>query len=348
MTFENESRESELYQAAINDTIDAGKLFRKRLSNVPESQASALTELTTAAVRFSEAGSDFHGLEDAAERAFLQAAAEMQAGYLLIEASRAMQAGDSADLREALATFKVEQTDISSRTVSVLLFDKDLTDKPPQSTSPEEALKVFQRRAKRTVDNMISEADEVIQDTVQKLKDKFGKEFGEFAKDIGGLGASLSANATNAVPREAVEKIVSGLKKLGEFLHSDNRKEAIGLIQDSFKLDLRAVLYKSLSCDETKRLIEDVKLKPSMSLDRLNDANGRLVELCLDYVKLLKYARWILKAVVASAALLILTGVFAHYAALGVPIAYAIATVATVIIAIDYARVKMRDLVQIL
>ncbi len=337
MIFESGAREPQRYRNAVRETVAAGEYLLGPLSAQPESRAGALAALCDAAESINSAGLAFEGRENE----FFQASAELRSAALLLAMRRAADGGDGSILKQSLGTFTLESRDIDAGVFKSAFFDDDLLAFPSTSASPEDALAVFKTRATRTVDNMLSETFDVLQDAIEK----FEKDFARFAVDLASLGGNLSFDSGSPLTKEIGERATAGLKKLGEFLRSDDRKEAVNLIQDAIKSGLKGALSVTLACAKTKDSITNKALRPGMTEEQLTEAGKRMATFSRDFVELLRYAKWTIRAAGAVGGLLILTGVFAHYAPLAAPIAYAIAAAATVLIAIDYARVKIGALV---
>ena len=325
------------YAVALNDVIAHGDQLVKSLPKSDADKLMALDKMTAAVedlgarTNASGAGTDF-------ERRFLESAAQMRAGCLLVSAANAVQTGDSGDVRLSISSLKTEAAAISGGEAVVLKFEKDLLNAPVGAADDETALETFKSRAARTIDNMVTEASEVIGGAVKKFADKFR----EFVDALVDLSKSFSAEGPEGVIRVGLRKIADGLNAIGEFLKSDKLKDAIGDLKEMVKnFDLNHVLAFSFQCDRTKQAIDGLKSSPSRTRQALEDSGKRMAETASRYVLLLNRARWIITAIGVAGSLLALTGVAAHYAALGTPIAYAVVALAVVLIGYDFAASRM-------
>jgi len=181
-------------------------------------------------------------------------------------------------------------------------------------------------------------------DVIAASADEFRNSFDSFADELGEMAKSFSAASAGSIVSRGLEKIITGLRLLGEILKSDALQQAIRYMRDVVKnLDLQHVLASAFGCSDTKDAISKLKLYSSANPESLRIADDHMAELSSRYVVLLKQARWVLAAVQAAGSLLVLTGI--HYAALGMPVAYAIVAVATVLIGIDFAHTRMHGLI---
>jgi hypothetical protein len=336
-----EGQNSELYSHAIGAVIDAGTVFLGTDQQDKEDKILAAQNFAQAVNRLNAQTSALHDASSV-EGPFFQASADMQAGYLLVEVGRAFETGDNTGVRAALARLNAESEEISAGKIAPLFFEADLLEGPTLSANNAEALRIFKQRTKRTLDNMVLEARDVIKVAVDKFKDNFDR----FVSELGDLAKSFSAQGAGGIIKAGLEKVISGLKTLAEFLRSDALKEAIGYVGEAIKdFDLQHLLARAFGCDRTKETVEKVELGPSVDRAALRDAGVSMAQLSSRYVLLLKRARWVLSAVGVVGGMLVLTGVAAHYAALSVPIAYAIVTVATVLIGMDFADKRMRTII---
>jgi hypothetical protein len=82
------------------------------------------------------------------------------------------------------------------------------------------------RNLSSALDNMVLEARDVSSSAVKKFK----KDFDAFAKALPGLLDSISAQIPREAFRAGLEKIISWLKSLAQFLQSRALQEAIGYL----------------------------------------------------------------------------------------------------------------------
>jgi hypothetical protein len=108
---------------------------------------------------------------------------------------------------------------------------------------------------------------------------------------------------------------------------------------------LKSLVAKAFGCKDTKEVIDRVKLGPTVNRVTLSSANARMAELSRQYVLLLDQVRRVLSVVAAVGGMLLLTGVATHYAGPALPIAYALLALATILIGMNFAEVKMRGLI---
>jgi hypothetical protein len=338
----SEGQNSKAYSKAIWEVIDAGTVFLGKDQGDQEDKLYAAQKFAQAVDKLSTQTITFHNASSVTEGPFVQASADMQAGYLLIEIGHAVETGDNTGVRSGLARLKAENEEITTGQIVPLFFEADLLEEPTLSGSDEEALKIFKERAKRTLDNMVLEARDVIKAAVDKFKENFDR----FASELGDLAKSLSAQGAGGIIKAGLEKVISGLKMLAEFLRSDSLKAAIGYVGEAVKnFDLQHLLATAFRSESTKETIERIELRPPVDRAALRHAGVKMAELSSRYVVLLKRARWVLAAVGVVGGMLVLTGVAAHYAALALPITYAVVTVATVLIGMDFADERMRTLI---
>ena len=81
-----------------------------------------------------------------------------------------------------------------------------------------------------------------------------------------------------------------------------------------------------------------------MNRTTLRDAGKKMAELASRYVLLLKRARWVTRGIGIVGGLLIITGTV-HVAALGMPIAYTVVAIATLLIGISFVRSGMEEII---
>jgi hypothetical protein len=338
------AQNSPSYSQAIQTVIDSGNQLVDWLSRDQEHKTFALNNLTKAVDNLNTSAFALEGSPADVEQPFLKAAAEIRAGYLLIAAGRAVETGDRTGIEQALAQLKAEKAGIDADGIGALFFEADLLQAPPEAATNEEALDIFKTRAGRTLDNMVTEARDVIAAAWAKFKDKLDSFIGE----LGELAKSFSATGTG-VFRTAVEKVVSGLKSLAEYLKSDSLNDAIGYLKDMVKdFDLEHILAIAFGSAHTKETIQGLALRPPMNRTTLKDAGVRMADVSSRYCKLLKAARWILTAVGVIGGFLVFTPAYVHYATLGIPIAYAVVAVATILIGMTFARSRMGGVIETL
>lgn len=325
------------YSQAIDGVIASGDNLLSSLSRDEKDRTFELNKLVAAVDVLHAETLASKDSPSQAEMTFLTATSEMRGGYLLIAAGRAVETGDRAAVQAALDPLRAERAEIDTGERLLLFFEADLLQTPAEAPTDDEALEAFKRRAGRTLDNMVLEARDVVNAALNNFKDKFGV----FVDELGNLAKSFSTGGSGII-RSGVDKVLSGLKALMEFVKSDTFEEALDRLKEMVKdLDLEHVLAKAFACDKTKQTIAKLQLQPARNKATLRDAGTRMADLASRYVDLLKNARWLLKAVGLVGGLLVITGVAAQYAALGVPIAYALIALATVIIGIHFARSGM-------
>jgi hypothetical protein len=330
----------EPYMLALNDVIKAAERFQQWLDKATEEKTFALHKLEEAIeVLHARSKALNSGPDDAAR--FLRAVGEMQVGYVLVEAAHAANGEDRTGFKSALDGLRMERAEISDP-INLFPYEKDLLQSGVLGSTDEEALKSFKDRAGRTLDNMVLEARDVISTAVEKFK----KDLDSFVEELGELANSISATGASETVKAGIEKIVSGIKTLAEFLKSDSLREAIDYLKEMTKnLDLEHVLAQAFGCEETKATIYTLELGASINRTTLSIADTQMVDLSSRYVLLLKYARRVLTTVGAVGGILVLTGVGAHYSAMAVPITYAVVAIATVIIGMNFAAHKMRGVI---
>ena len=334
------------YLQAVDRVIAAGDHLVDCLSSNVEKRTYALSmlvrsidELQKHALGWPEFGSVY-------EQSFVRALVEMQAGCLQVSAGRAIESGDRSPIRAALSKLRGERADEDAARVAALFFDKDLLEFSSESDNDQSALAVFKSRAARTVDNMVEEARDVISTAAEKFKDAFPG----FSKELGELSNSFAAQGGNSIVKAGVDKIISGLKMFAEILHSELLQTAIDDLEEvikesKLKLDFKSVLGKAFRAANTQHAIDKLELRPKLNQTMLKTAETQMAELSRRYVLLLKRARWVLLALATVGSMLVLVGAAALYAAMTMPIAYAVVAVAVVLIGMHFADVELNKLI---
>jgi hypothetical protein len=326
---------------ALEDVIAAGDQLIHWLPETQEKREFALGKLLKAVDSLDAELATQHETSDP-ERPFLAAAAEMRTGQLLVEAGRAVETGEGQGVRESLTELKTEREELKAGRVVAFFFDSDLLQPPETASDNSQALEAFKTRATRTLDNMVTEARDVITGAVDKFKDRFDS----FESELGELAKSFSSAGARGTIQKGVEKIVSGLKALAEFLKNDRLRDAIKYLRDMLGgVKLENILALAFGCADTKKAITGLTLTAARNRQTMREAGARMADLASRYVLLVKRARWVMAAIGVAGGFLALTGVASHYAALGVPIAYAVVALATVLIGIVFARSLLPDLI---
>jgi hypothetical protein len=273
---------------------------------------------------------------------FFEAAVQMQAGYLLIEAGRGIESGNNSGIHSALDNLRAEEMASAGGEVTAQMFEADLLLSPVEGMNDQSALDEFKSRAARTLDNMVTEAHEVLSSALDKFKDTFD----EFYEALGKLVNSFSAREGADAIRTGVEKVLSSLNMVAGLLQNERIQQTIESLKEMVHgFDLQQLLAKTFGCRGTKEAIDSVKLSPTVNRATLNAAGARMAELSRQYVLLLKQVRRVLNVVGAVGGILLLTGVAAHYAGPALPVAYAVITLATVLIGMTFADARMRGLI---
>lgn len=277
--------------------------------------------------------------ESLPESQFLQATADMRGAYLLMQAAKTVETGDPAPVKEALSQLQAEAQE---QQAIQLNFEADLLEQTNIPADAGDALKLFQERSVRTLNNMITDARDVISLVIDKFKDKFD----DFIGALGDAAQSIAATGKPGLLQRAAEMAVSGLKSLAEFLKNDALQSAIERLREIVKgLKLEDVLAYAFQAKKTEAEFQEIKLRPTTTASVVNGVIQDLTDLAKRFVVLMKRAQWVVKAIPVIGGLLVFTGIGAHYAALGVPIAYAIVAAAVIIIGMDFADVGPVDLV---
>jgi len=330
------------YANSLGKVKIALRIVLDRLNKPQPQRDKAVEELSHAVEQWSN---QTQRLADAApdqgERDFLRAAAEVRAGHLVLVAARAAESGDEEALREEIGLVESEQEEADSGHLVALFFEEDLLSVSTWPSDPEEALQQFKERSVRTLDNMVTETQDVISAAWEKFKSKFD----DFVAALGDLAKSFASSGAGGWIHWGIEKIVSGLKALAEFLRSDSLNTAIDYLKQlGANLSPEKMLAAAFHRDGTAQEINSVALKPSTTADQLNAAAQKLAGIATRFVNMMKQARWVLKAIGVAGGLLTLAGVTAAHAALAVPIAYAVVAAAVIIIGMDFADAGPLDL----
>jgi hypothetical protein len=331
------------YANSLGKIKIALQIVLDRLNKPQPQRDKALEELSHAAEQWSNQTQELAtAAPDQGERNFLRAAAEIRVGQLVVVAAQAAESGDEKALREEIGLVESEQQQAESGHLVALFFEQDLLNVSNRPTDADEALKQFKERSIRTLDNMVTETSDVVSEAWDKFKDKFDA----FVGALGDLAKSFSASVAGGWIRWGIEKIVSGLKALAEFLKSDSLGTAIDYLKQlgaNFSPD--KVMADAFHRDGTAQDIQNLSLEPSSTADQVNSAAGELAAIATRFVNMMKQARWVIKGIAVAGGLLTLVGVTAVHAAAAVPIAYAVVAVAVIIIGMDFADAGPVDLI---
>jgi hypothetical protein len=330
------------YIGALDSALYAGDSFVAKLTLDEAARHRALNGLPE---KFEWLGQTRQPLLDdlqGPEKELYEAAGEMQTGRILIvSAEAAIGRSTVIEVREAFHDLAISKKEVETGTSAPLNFLPDLLRRIEPAKTAGEALEIFKARAGQTLDNMVSEAHEILIDALEK----FGKTFESFAKDIADLANSFSSDLSTGILKTGLDKIISGLKALAKILKSESLEAALDTVRDAIKGGLTTALSAAYGCPATKLQIQNLALTGAMSSESLASASNEMAALSSHYVGLLKQAKRMLAAIGVAGGILALAAASPHIAALGVPVAYAIVFVATVLIGIDYAKTKMQALI---
>jgi hypothetical protein len=331
------------YANSLGKVKVALQIVLDRLNKPQPQRDKAVEELSHAVEQWSNQVQELAAAApDQGERDFLRAAAEVRAGHLVLVAAQAAEGGDEKALRDEIGLVESEQQEAESGHLVALFFEEDLLNVSNRPTDPDKALEQFKERSIRTLDNMVKDTGEVVSLAWDKFKDKFDA----FVDALGDLAKSFSSSGAGGWIRWGVEKIVSGLKALAEFLKSASLNTAIDYLKQlGANLSPEKMLAAAFHRDGTKQDIENLSLKPSSTADQLNSTADKLAAIAGRFVNMMKQARWVIKAIAVAGGLLTLVGVTAVHAALAVPIAYAVVAAAVIIIGMDFADAGPVDLI---
>jgi len=327
------------YSGAINNVIVAGDRVLDRLSADQARQDYALQRLSGAVETLLQQTLNAQAPPSSPDDLFSTAAVEMQAGYVLIAAGK----GDKNDFNGALENLRAEKSERSGDQVEPLLFDADLLKAPLESATDMAALNDFKGRASRTLDNMVQEADDVFFTAVGQ----FVKDFDQFWQSLKELVNTFAVN--DNVNHVGAEAVISSLKRLAHVFQSDRLQEMLNRLKDmvkEFKLKdkVHEILEQVYGCEGTKDNIDNLMLSDAVNRTTLLAAGVRMAELSRQYCLVLKQVRRVMAIVSAMGGVLVLAGA-AHYATLGLPVAYALVALATLLIGVTFAEARMRSII---
>lgn len=329
------------YTKTIRNVIDAGKQVIQSLPEDQEDKDYAYEELLKVVEdlriqtgklepRYSIFGNLF------------EAAMEMQAGYLLVEAQRGIERGDKGGIQRALNNLVAEQEASAGNPITDMKFEDDLLRPPARSRTAASALADFKKRAERTLDNMVKEAQEVLSSAIKELKETFD----QFFKVLEKLMNSFSPCGGSIAITEAIGKIIGSLKKMAGLLKNQGLKQLLASLKEMVhSLDLEALVAKAFGCAGTKDAVAKLRLSSRMDVAKLHAAGARMAELSQQYVLRLKQMKRLLRVVGALGGVLLLTGVATDYTELSLPVAYALIALTIILVGINFAEIKMRRLV---
>ena len=329
------------YSGALNNVLVAGDKVLDRMDADQEHQAYALDRLTDAIEILRQQTVAFTQQLSSPDDLFSAAAVEMQAGYVLVAAGQ----GDRSIITTALDNLRAEKRERATDQVEPLRFDVDLLKAPAESDTDQKALDDFKQRGVRTLENMVKEADDVFSSAVVQ----FEKVFDQFWKSFRELANAFAAAQDSGINRVGVEVVISSLKRLDEVFQSERLDEILAGLKDmverfNLKDKMQQILESIFGYAETKKHIDSLMLSATVNRATLQAASIRMADLSRQYCSVLKQVRRVLTIVGAMGGLLVVAGA-AHYATLGLPVAYALVALATLLIGLTFAESRMRQII---
>lgn len=216
------------------------------------------------------------------------AAMEMQTGDLLAEARKGINDGSVIGIQRALNNLVAEQRASDGAPIADLKFEDDLLRPPRKSLTDATALAEFKKRAGRTLDNMVKEAEAVLTIAIREFKEKFHKFFEA-------LDQLITSFSSNGGLMEGIKKIVGSLKKIAELLKNDGLKRIIASLKEMVDgLDLAAMIAKAFGCANTKSAIAKLKVSSTINRKKLHGAGIQMAKLSREYILLLKQMKRLL------------------------------------------------------
>ncbi len=252
-------------------------------------------------------------------------------GILLVDAGQAVEQGDKTALQQALhpITAPVPPSEFRSH-----FFKKEYMEAPPGlPNDAEAALLILKGRASGTLDEIASEAGDVVASALKHVGNALGKAveaFREFAADLNGP-------EQKSLLKQGAEYVVNGLKSMLALIERSGLEPSVKWLQEAASAtDAKSVMALAIQSGRKKQEVEKLRLAAGKNSEAVEVAVKDLASRAARFVALMNDARWLLRGIGAAGFALALTP-FVHAAALGTPIAYAVIAAAVVVVTVQFA-----------